>query len=89
MTAEDVLSGKPDPASFLLAAGRLNCAPEKCLVFEDAPAGICAGEAAGCDVVVVTATHRQEAPAGHTANRDYRQVSIHVSSRGAPSVREE
>ncbi len=85
VTAEDVLLGKPDPASFLLAARRLNVAPARCLVFEDAPAGIRAGEAAGCDVVVVTAAHRQSAPAGRASIRDYSRVSIHGSSPDAPA----
>lgn len=38
--AGDVRDGKPDPASYLLAAARLGTAPERCLVFEDALRGI-------------------------------------------------
>lgn len=38
--AGDVREGKPDPASYLLAASRLKIAPERCLVFEDALSGI-------------------------------------------------
>ena len=38
--AGDVREGKPDPASYLLAASRLGIAPERCLVFEDALRGI-------------------------------------------------
>ena len=58
VTAEDVEKGKPDPACYLLGARRLGVDAAKCLVFEDAPAGIAAGSAAGCDVAVITATHR-------------------------------
>ncbi len=58
VTAEDVEKGKPDPACYLLAARRLGVDPARCLVFEDAPAGIAAGSAAGCDVAVISATHR-------------------------------
>ncbi|MUH34935.1 beta-phosphoglucomutase [Zobellia amurskyensis] len=36
----DVTKAKPDPEVFLIAARKLNVAPEKCLVFEDAVAGI-------------------------------------------------
>lgn len=36
----DVTKAKPDPEVFLIAARKLNAAPEKCLVFEDAVAGI-------------------------------------------------
>ncbi|WP_081744088.1 HAD-IA family hydrolase [Ensifer aridi] len=47
VTGEDVSAGKPDPQGYLLAAARLGVRPEDCLVFEDAPAGILAGKAAG------------------------------------------
>ncbi|MFI0846618.1 HAD-IA family hydrolase [Mesorhizobium sp. IMUNJ 23232] len=57
VAGEDVTSGKPAPDCFLLAAKRLGQQPHDCLVFEDAPAGIRAAEAAGARVVVVTATH--------------------------------
>ena len=44
-----------DACNFTLAAERLGVAAADCLVFEDAEAGIAAGEAAGCDVRIVTA----------------------------------
>ncbi len=47
VAAEDYTHGKPDPEPFLNAAKLLNVAPEHCLVFEDAEAGIQAAEAAG------------------------------------------
>ncbi len=45
--AEDYTKGKPDPEPFLTAAKLLGVAPETCLVFEDADAGIASAEAAG------------------------------------------
>ncbi|MDO6817715.1 beta-phosphoglucomutase [Zobellia sp. 1_MG-2023] len=36
----DVTKAKPDPEVFLIAARKLGVAPEECLVFEDAVAGI-------------------------------------------------
>jgi mannitol-1-/sugar-/sorbitol-6-phosphatase len=57
VTADDVERGKPAPDCFLLAAERLGVAVGDCLVFEDAPAGIQAAEAAGAAVMVVTAAH--------------------------------
>jgi HAD superfamily hydrolase (TIGR01509 family) len=50
---EDVQKHKPDPEGFLLAADKLGVKPERCLVFEDSPAGIRAGKAAGMRVVGV------------------------------------
>ncbi|QBC42571.1 HAD-IA family hydrolase [Iodobacter fluviatilis] len=51
--AEDVSVGKPDPEAYRLAASRLNFAPQDCIVFEDAPAGIASALAAGCQVVQI------------------------------------
>jgi len=40
VSAEDVRKGKPDPEVFLIAAMRLGVPPARCVVVEDAPAGI-------------------------------------------------
>jgi haloacid dehalogenase superfamily, subfamily IA, variant 3 with third motif having DD or ED len=55
VTPHDVAPGrgKPHPDMFLEAARRIGVAPEKCLVFEDAEAGIRAARAAGMQVVHV------------------------------------
>lgn len=57
VTADMVARGKPAPDAYLLAADRLGVAPERCIVVEDAPAGIAAGRAAGMTVWAVTTTH--------------------------------
>ena len=57
VTASDVTVGKPDPEPFLLAAQRLGVDPARCLVVEDAPAGLTAGRAAGMRTLAVTTTH--------------------------------
>jgi beta-phosphoglucomutase len=44
---------KPDPEIFLLAAKRLGISPDKCIVFEDAEAGVEAALAAGMKCVGV------------------------------------
>ena len=57
VTADDVEVGKPNPAPFLTGAALLGFPPERCLVVEDAPAGVTAAKAAGCPVVGVLTTH--------------------------------
>jgi mannitol-1-/sugar-/sorbitol-6-phosphatase len=53
VSAEDVVRGKPAPDGFEFAARRLDADPRHAVVFEDAPAGIEAGIAAGAKVVAV------------------------------------
>ncbi|MGE5488695.1 MAG: HAD family hydrolase [bacterium] len=53
VSAEDVRIGKPDPEVFLKAAMRLGVAPERCVVVEDAPAGIEGARRAGMKSVGV------------------------------------
>jgi len=60
VTAEDVKQGKPNPEVFLTGAARLCCAPERCVVFEDAHVGIAAARAGGMRVVAVATTHPLE-----------------------------
>jgi mannitol-1-/sugar-/sorbitol-6-phosphatase len=57
VSADDVVRGKPDPMCFTLGARRLGVAPARCLVLEDAPAGITAGRAAGARVLALRTTH--------------------------------
>jgi beta-phosphoglucomutase len=46
-SAEDVKNGKPDPEVFLAAAARVGASPERCVVVEDAAAGIEGARRAG------------------------------------------
>lgn len=55
VTADDVVNGKPAPDIFLKAAQLLGVKPERCLVLEDAPAGVMAGQLAGMTVVSIPA----------------------------------
>ncbi|MGW4806506.1 HAD-IA family hydrolase [Kitasatospora sp. NPDC004272] len=54
---DDVREAKPHPEPYLLAARRLGVDPRRCLVVEDAPAGVAAGAAAGCTVIGLTLSH--------------------------------
>ena len=47
LSGRDVPRGKPDPALFLLASDALGMPPGRCLVVEDAPAGVEAARAGG------------------------------------------
>ena len=55
--AEDVAVSKPDPAVFLLAAERLGVPPRRCVVVEDAPAGIEGARRAGMRSVGICGLH--------------------------------
>lgn len=72
--AEDVQQGKPAPDGYIQAAERLGFRPDDCLVFEDAAAGIAAGEAAGADVLVITQTHTKPMANARASVRDYQQL---------------
>jgi len=53
VSAEDTTRGKPDPQVFLVAAQRLGVEPRRCVVFEDAPAGVEAAKAGGMKCIAV------------------------------------
>lgn len=80
--AEDVRHGKPAPDCFRLGAERLGVAAADCLVFEDAPAGIAAAEAAGAAVAVVTATHTHPLATRHPTLSGYADLGVtHAADR--------
>lgn len=56
---DEVPRGKPAPDVFIEAARRLGVAPADCLVFEDAPMGIQAAQAAGMPVVALTTSFQR------------------------------
>ena len=60
VSGADVDRGKPAPDIFLKAAGGLGVAPARCLVFEDAPAGIAAAHAAGMRAYALLTSHARE-----------------------------
>ena len=86
VTADDVANGKPAPDCFLLAASRLGVRASDCLVFEDAPAGIAAAEAAGARVLVVRATHAHVTDTPHPGILDYASLAPRVDADGGLRV---
>ncbi|PBC05890.1 HAD-IA family hydrolase [Mesorhizobium sp. WSM3860] len=82
VSAEDVTRGKPAPDCFLLAAKRLGVEAGDCLVFEDAPAGIAAGEASGASVMVISATHVHPVVTQHASIAAYDALGIATDDNG-------
>ncbi|WP_095131736.1 HAD-IA family hydrolase [Pseudomonas sp. Irchel s3h14] len=82
VTAEDVSAGKPDPAGYRLAAKRLGVEPADCLIFEDATVGILAAEAAGANLIVVTATHDHPLQTPHATLASYDSVEARKDADG-------
>lgn len=60
VSGEDASRGKPDPQVFQIACDRLGLPPEKCIVIEDAIAGVKAACAAGTRVVGIVMHESQE-----------------------------
>ena len=60
VSADDVSVSKPDPETFTKAAALLGTDPSQCLLFEDAPKGVEAGERARMPAVVLTTMHSRE-----------------------------
>lgn len=61
VSAEDVALGKPDPEVFLRGAARLGIPPARCLVVEDAVAGVDAARRGGMKALAVTTNHDRAA----------------------------
>ncbi|MFJ2464423.1 HAD family hydrolase [Pseudomonas sp. NPDC087615] len=87
ITAEDVKSGKPDPAGYLLAAKRLGVEPRHCLIFEDAAVGIQAAKAAGAPLMIITTTHQHPLETAHATLASYEAISVKVDSDGQLRLR--
>ncbi|KOV65755.1 HAD family hydrolase [Streptomyces sp. MMG1121] len=82
IAADDITRGKPDPEPYLLAARRLGVDPARCVVFEDAPAGLQAGRAAGMTTVALATTHRAEELDADLVVEDLSALSALVTDAG-------
>jgi sugar-phosphatase len=83
IAAEDVRAGKPDPEGYRAAAAALGRDVTRCLVIEDAPAGLAAGRAAGARVLAVTTSHgADELDAADALVPDLRALTVEVRVDG-------
>ena len=83
VAAEDVRLGKPDPQGYLNAARHLGFNPRRCLVVEDAPAGLEAGRAAGAHVLGVATSHpAHDLSAAHVVVPDLAACIVEVTVEG-------
>ncbi|MFV0130800.1 HAD-IA family hydrolase [Streptomyces sp. HMX112] len=82
VAADDITRGKPDPEPYLLAAARLGAEPSACVVFEDAPAGLAAGRAAGMTTVALTTTHDRSQLTADAVVPDLSAVSAQATADG-------
>jgi beta-phosphoglucomutase len=60
VTGDDVTRKKPDPQIYETTAEKLGLPPERCVVLEDAPAGVASAKAAGAVCVAVTSSVEAE-----------------------------
>jgi beta-phosphoglucomutase len=67
---EDTTRGKPDPQVFLVAAEKLGMPPARCIVLEDAVAGVEAAKAGGMKCLAVTFAGHHSAERLHAAGVD-------------------
>ncbi|MFD9795984.1 HAD-IA family hydrolase [Streptomyces sp. NPDC059070] len=86
ITVGDITRHKPHPEPFLLAAERLGVDPSRCVVFEDAPAGLTAGRAAGMTTVALTTTHPAADLDADVVVADLTAVSVRTTEGGLEVV---
>lgn len=86
VVAEDVPNGKPDPACYVLGRERIGLKEgSRLVVFEDAPAGVAAGKAAGATVMGLATTHSIERVIAAGADyivKDLRSLSVKPREEG-------
>ncbi|MFD4550901.1 HAD family hydrolase [Streptomyces sp. NPDC058466] len=82
ISADDITRGKPDPEPYLLGARELGVDPARCVVFEDAPAGLQAGRAAGMTTVALATTHQPHELDADLVVKDLSALSVLVTPGG-------
>jgi HAD superfamily hydrolase (TIGR01509 family) len=75
---DEVPDSKPDPAVYLLAAGRLGVAPSECLAFEDTDHGAKAAHAAGMRVILIPDLRSHDFDAAFMQLTSLEQAYVHL-----------
>ena len=81
VSSDDIKRGKPDPEGYRLAAQLLRVRTERCLVIEDAPAGVEAAQNSGMRVLGIT-TSFGAAALNCQAIADFMDVRVSVNDSG-------
>lgn len=83
ITPERVKNGKPDPEPFVLGASELGLMAADCVVFEDAPSGLNAGNASGAKTVAVLSQFEKNAlPEADGYIRAMAEITVNTLSDG-------
>ena len=89
VNGDDVTEKKPDPQLFLIAAERMNIAPCRCVVIEDAPNGVMAAKAAGAKCIAVTnSTAAEKLDQADVICDSLKEVDIDIIKRLADKANE-
>lgn len=90
VTSDDVTNGKPDPEPYIKGAALLGVPASKCVVFEDTPAGIRAGKAAGALIIALPTTSPQaelEAAGADWVLPGYKNLFVTQADHGSNLLR--
>ncbi|MCX4750148.1 HAD family phosphatase [Kitasatospora sp. NBC_01287] len=76
VAGDEVARTKPHPDPYLAAVARFGAQAARCVVIEDAPLGVEAGEAAGCPVIAVPSVAPIAAAPGRTVLRSLAELDL-------------
>ncbi|MDH6117617.1 HAD family phosphatase [Kitasatospora sp. GAS204B] len=76
VAGDEVTRTKPHPDPYLAAVARFGATPARCVVIEDAPLGVQAGEAAGCPVIAVPSVAPIAAAPGRVVLRSLAELDL-------------